>query len=376
LNLRRLSLRLCACALMFLLAAAAAGQVEPVFAPVPRVATVPMPHDGDAADDPAFWLHPTDPEQSLLLGTDKQGGLHSYNLDGTPVEMVADGAQPNNVDVLYGFPLAGQRVDLAVASTRGPGRRGVMIWRIDLATRKLVALNDGRPLAVLADKDQPYGLCGYRSATTGKHYFFVNDKVGNVEQYELTARPDGTVRGQLVRNWKQASIVEGCVADDQAGRFYLAEEKVGIWEFPAEPDQPATGQLIARVGEHGLTADVEGLTLYPAAGGKGYLIASSQGSNDYKVYLREPPHTFVGTIRPAPGRHNAPAETDGIAVISAPLGKLFPQGCLAVQDGKNAGANQNFKLYGWEDIAATALLIDTSVLPRQEKWLIRPKRRS
>jgi len=35
-----------------------------------------------------------------------------------------------------------------------------------------------------------------------------------------------------------------------------------------------------------------------------------------------------------------------------------------VQDGTNAGGNQNFKLYAWGDIAGNNLLIDTAYRPR------------
>ena len=57
--------------------------LEPVTAPrSARAQTAPVPHRGDAADDPAVWIHPQQPELSLILGTDKQGGLHSYNMDG------------------------------------------------------------------------------------------------------------------------------------------------------------------------------------------------------------------------------------------------------------------------------------------------------
>src|SRR5688572_21970362 len=83
-----------------------------VVQPEARAQTAPVPNKKDAADDPAIWIHPQQPDLSLILGTDKQGGLHSYNLDGSPHEMVADGTKPNNVDVLYGFKLDGRTVDL------------------------------------------------------------------------------------------------------------------------------------------------------------------------------------------------------------------------------------------------------------------------
>src|SRR5438034_9193733 len=89
--------------------------LEPVTArPEARAQTAPVQHRGDAADDPAVWIHPRDPGLSLVLGTDKQGG--SYNMDGSEQQVVADAPRPNNVDVLYGFKLEGRTVDLAVAS--------------------------------------------------------------------------------------------------------------------------------------------------------------------------------------------------------------------------------------------------------------------
>src|SRR2546423_8110214 len=86
--------------------------------PEARAQTVPVPHKKDAADDPAIWIHPQQPDLSLILGTDKQGGLHSYNMDGSPHELVSDGAKLNNVDVLYGFKLDGRTLDLACAGCR------------------------------------------------------------------------------------------------------------------------------------------------------------------------------------------------------------------------------------------------------------------
>jgi myo-inositol-hexaphosphate 3-phosphohydrolase len=48
-------------------------RTTPVVRPV--VETTPVPHTGDAADDVAIWVHPTDPVLSTIIGTDKQGGL-------------------------------------------------------------------------------------------------------------------------------------------------------------------------------------------------------------------------------------------------------------------------------------------------------------
>ena len=342
--------------------------LEPVTArPEARAQTAPVPHRGDAADDPAVWIHPRDPGLSLVLGTDKQGGLHSYNMDGSEQQVVADAPRPNNVDVLYGFKLEGRTVDLAVASLQASkkrGIRGVKVWAIDAATRRLSDVTQGGSIRVLGGK-KPYGLCGYRSARTGGFYVFVTDERGRVEQYELTDAGGGRIVGAPVRSFAVGSTAEGCVADNELGFLYVAEERAGIWKFGAEPDASTAASRVAQVGENGLTADVEGLAIYYATSGRGYLIASSQGNNTYKVYERAGANRYVLTIDPKGARIDDVSDTDGIEVTSCATSRPFAQGVFIVQDGENAGGNQNFKLYAWEDIAGASLLIDATCRVRR-----------
>ena len=344
--------------LLTLLGAASAFAEPPPPPPTPAAETAPVPHPGDAADDPAVWLHPADPAKSLILGTDKQGGLIAYDLAGKPLQTVGPRSRPNNVDVLYDVPVEGGRTaDIAVATTRGEPV-GVVCWAIDPQTRALRDVTAGGVIRVLAG-EEPYGLCTYHSARTGKTYFFANDKTGRVEQYAIAPAAGGTLTATRVRTLKLASIVEGCVADDEYGTLFVSEERKGIWRFSAEPDGAATGALIARVGENGLRADVEGLAIYPAGKGAGYLIASSQGNHTYKVYARTPDHAFVATIDPAASAAlGKPRDTDGIAVAPFPLGPQFPKGVFIAQDGLNGRKKQNFKLFRWEDVAGETLTVD------------------
>ncbi len=329
-----------------------------VVTPEAKGQTDPVPHGGDAADDPAIWVHPTDPARSLILGTDKRGGLCVYDMEGKLRQTVAGEARPNNVDVLYGFRLGRRRVDLALATVRSREAAGVKAWVIDEKTCRLSDVTAGGTMAVFGG-GVPYGICCYRSAKTGKAYFFVTGKSGRIEQHALLDAGGGRVKGDRVRTLKVSSVVEGCVADEELGRVYVAEENLGIWRFPAEPDAGADGKLVARVGEHGLAADVEGVTLYCASGGKGYLIASSQSSDTFKVYARGGDNRYVLTIDPQAGKIDDVSHTDGIAVTNRPTSKQFPAGVLVVQDDDNAGGNQNFKLYDWRDVAGRRLRIDT-----------------
>src|SRR5262245_16128450 len=162
---------------LVLLSALVGAGPELVVRPLPRAETEPVPTRGDSADDPAVWVHPTDPARSLILGTNKQGGLHVYGVDGKELQVVGAATRPNNVDVDYDVPLGVRRVDLAVATVRAPHSLGIKLWRIDPDRRELVDVTAGGVLKVLGGSE-PYGCCGYYSRKTGTPYFFVNAKDG------------------------------------------------------------------------------------------------------------------------------------------------------------------------------------------------------
>ncbi len=260
--------------------ALAAGD-EPRVTPVAVVQTEPVPSQGDAADDPAIWVHPQEPSLSLVLGTDKKGGLNVFDLDGKCLQIISNGARPNNVDVLYNFPLGGLKVDLAVAGTRSKAKAGVTVWRIDPKTRRLTELGPV-PAFTLLGGGEPYGSCVYRSPRNKAFYVFITSKEGAIEQYRLDDTRKDSIRGTLVRSLHVGSTAEGCVADFELGCLYVSEEKVGIWKFGAEPNDGSAGTLIARVGEHGLAADVEGLTHLLRLGRRGLSHRVQPGSQCFQ----------------------------------------------------------------------------------------------
>jgi 3-phytase len=357
--------RMMSCSLLavLLLAGAVGGDDVLLLTPAAAVATAPVPSEGDAADDPAIWIHPSDPSRSLVLGTDKKGGLHAYTLDGRDRQLVSDGSRPNNVDVLYNVRLGGRMVDLAVASVGKTGKNcGVKVWSIDPSDGTLAELGSG-PTFQAFDGGAPYGLCTYRSPRNGECYVFVTDRDGGVEQYHLTATENRGLEARRVRAFRVGSQAEGIVADRERARLFVAEEDVGIWEYGAEATDGVSRRPVARVGEHGLEADVEGLTLYYARDGKGYLLATSQGSSTFNIYERSGDHAYVATIDPMLGSTDDVAHTDGLDVTNERLSDRFPRGLLVVQDGENDG-RQNFKFFAWDEVAGARLVIDTTPLSR------------
>jgi 3-phytase len=315
---------------------------------IASVETEPIPNSGDAADDPAIWIHPTDPSQSTIIGTDKKGGLVVYDLAGKQLQYVADGT-PNNVDIRAGFQLGGQTVALVTTSKDNDDTIG--IYRIDPATRRLENV-----AARVISTGATYGSCMYHSAKTNAFYYFVTGKDSVVEQWELFATASGQVDAKMMRSFSVGTQIEACVADDQLGYLYIGEEDVGIWKYAAEPDVGDSRVLVDKTGANGyLTADVEGLTIAYNRSGSGYLLASSQGENAYTIYQRAGNNAYVRTFKVVAGNSiDGTEDTDGIDVTTANLGPAFPNGVFIAQDGKNDNANQNFKLVPWQQIAGIA----------------------
>ena len=360
------------CALTDLLASEPGPQPADTRTVAAVAETAPVADACDAADDPAIWVNEANPEASLVVATNKVRGFVVYGLDGAIVS-TSDVGRVNNVDLRDGIEVGGQPTIVVAATNRTT--ETIDVLALDPDTGGLAPLLD---TPIRPDFDaEPYGLCLYRPAASGELYVFANDLDGAVEQWRLDAAASGSgLTGTRVRSWAVGSQTEGCVADDANGWLFIGEEEVGVWRYGAGPIASTTERLAVDrvgVGEPGgghLSASIEGLSIYaPPDGGPddGYLVASSQGNNTYVVYDRAPPHAYRGTFRVggSPGASgggtlvggavDGAEDTDGLQVVSAPLGPRYPLGLLVVQDGINRApdaseANQNFKLVSWGDV--------------------------
>ncbi|MBL0927613.1 MAG: phytase [Phycisphaerales bacterium] len=367
---------LCACGTSLALGGAASAKPPVVYEVAATLETAPIASGDDAADDPAVWVHPTVASLSLIICTDKGGGLSVYDLTGKLVQDLRDGRM-NNVDLRYGMVLGGRVVDVVAASNRTD--RSVTLYRVEAESRHLVPL--GRIATGLPDV---YGLCMYRSAARGTLSVFVNSKNGTVQQWELRAEGPERVAADLLRSFRTGDRqIEGMAADDDLGLLYVGEEGLGVWRYSAEPPAAASTEaedgtpdprvLVDQASNGRLTPDIEGIAIYRGRDGTGYLIVSSQGDSTFAVYDRRPPNAYLFSFRVGPGSGpggevDGVTTTDGLEVVSVPLGPAFPQGALVVQDDENPGHTQNLKLVPWPAVAGlppTPLIVDTSVDPRR-----------
>ena len=75
---------------------------------------------GADGDDPAIWISPEAPEKSRVITTTKStegAGLAVFDLEGKLVQHMPS-EEPNNVDMIYDFPIGDRKVDLAFAACR------------------------------------------------------------------------------------------------------------------------------------------------------------------------------------------------------------------------------------------------------------------
>ncbi len=304
----------------------------------------------DAADDPAIWIHPNDPEQSLIVGSNKTYGIEVFDLQGNKLHEYPAG-RVNNIDVRYHFPLNDSTtVDIVAGSERNQNE--ILVFAINSVDGSLISMGAGLP----SQLGEVYGFCLYQSPIDSNHYAFVNGKSGQIEQWLLSTSGD-SIQGEMVRTFQVDSQPEGMVADDRTATLYIGEELRGIWKFPAEPTQEAVPEFIdhSGAGNDSIAFDIEGLAIYRSKKDS-FLIASSQGNNSYAVFSLDDRHTYLGSFRISDGKEiDGTEDTDGIAVTSANLGPAYPEGIFVAQDGMNVSesgktAPQNFKVVGWQKI--------------------------
>lgn len=88
---------------------------EPTTTVSPSVTTSPTGSPLSAmgyADDSAIWIHPTNLEKSVIIGTDKDEGLWVWDLSGKKLQQVPLDTAVNKVDLVTHSSLAAGKLIL------------------------------------------------------------------------------------------------------------------------------------------------------------------------------------------------------------------------------------------------------------------------
>jgi 3-phytase len=315
---------------------------------VPDMETAPSPYPGDSLDDAAVWIHRSDPTQSVIVTTLKASnlrpvqptGILTYDLSGKQLQFL-QGDTPNNIDARRNFPFEHGPDTLFAASHWWSDMIG--LYRMDAESRQLKEL-----IKFQTGVEKLRGLC--MGHYDDEFYAVAVGSDGDIEQYQINSPTEAN----LTRHWQLESEAEGCVIDDATQTLYVAEENVGLWQFPL--GRPGVPELFAEVGWFSpLKRGLEGLALLEVDT-KQHLIVSVQEKNRYAIYdLSGPEPEHLGDFRIGPGNGiDGTSHTDGIHV--EPLaGTRFAGGLLIVHDDHNQAMDgsrekQNFKVVALDSL--------------------------
>ena len=287
-------------------------------------------------DDPAIWVNPKNPAESIVFGTDKKtnGAIYAFDLNGKIIQdkTIRDIQRPNNVDIEYGFQLNDSTVtDILVFTERE--KQLIRMFSVP----DMMPL-DGGGFKVFEDEELeenrlPMGVSLYKSPKDATVYAIVGRKTGPAEgylyQYALNADSLG-VSSNYVRKFGKFSGVkeiEAIAVDDENGFVYFSDEGVCIKKYHAEPSMG--NEEISCFGGEYFDEDIEGIAIASYTDGHGYLIVSNQQKGEFNIFDRET-NAYINAV------NLSTTETDGCEAVTVPLNDTFKNGLfVAMNDEKN-----------------------------------------
>lgn len=287
-------------------------------------------------DDPAIWVNPKNPAESIVFGTDKKtnGAIYAFDLNGKIIQdkTIRDIQRPNNVDIEYGFQLNDSTVTDILVFTE---REKQQIRMFSVPDMKPL---DGGGFKVFEDEELeenklPMGVSLYKSPKDATVYAIVGRKTGPADgylyQYALNADSLG-VSSNYVRKFGKFSGVkeiEAIAVDDENGFVYFSDEGVCIKKYHAEPSMG--NEEISCFGGEYFDEDIEGIAIASYADGHGYLIVSNQQKGEFNIFDRET-NAYINAV------NLSTTETDGCEAVTVPLNDTFKNGLfVAMNDEKN-----------------------------------------
>mgnify|MGYP001549631721 CR=1 FL=1 len=375
--------------------------------------TTPIPAGKESSDDVAIWLNPKNPDQSRIIGVSKnkkkrggQSGVGLYRMDGTEMQFILHD-RLNNVDLRYNFPYKGGHIDIVAASNRD--KRAITLLSVNENRLELLAdvkLTNAKGQHIV---EEPYGFClSLDKKVEHKLYAFSPMKNGLIYQHQIIEEagllkakflriidsskylsrevdqhliavtvketiyeevlPKAALVAEVIEELEERFQLEGCVADDELGFLYYGMENLGVWKIRIDPRFRQKAILIARVakaksepgardfapGVPRLVNDIEGLAMHYGPSGKGALLVSIQGLDEY-AFLDRNTHEYLGSFKLRLSDKDPVTETDGLDLLSSPVGSSFPEGVLVVHDHHNTNdagelLNGNYKIVSLKSV--------------------------
>ncbi|MBU2876734.1 phytase [Aliiglaciecola lipolytica] len=208
---------------------ASINQITPLFSDsvnnLAGKSALPIMHD-----EKRYWLLTSETKGILLL--DDQGQLLSTFSGNMEMLDWRDNIQIDNKE--YGL-----------ITTTDNNLQQILVLGLDWQTQQL---------SLMSRLSQPEGqveaLCWYQMPQ-GHLSVFIADAKGVVEQRIVVDAKNQTLVDVPVHEFIGTLQTKSCAADDEAGIVYLAEENIGLWRYPADPEAELVRELVIAVSPFG-----------------------------------------------------------------------------------------------------------------------------
>lgn len=286
-------------------------------------------------DDPAIWVNPKNPSESIIFGTDKEtnGGIYAFDLNGKIIKSktIKNLKRPNNVDLAYDFKI-NDTSTIAILAFAEREKQQIRIYSVP----DMKPLDNGG-IKVFTDEAKPnyklpMGIAFYHSPIDKKMYAIVGRKEGPKQdylyQYELQA-VNNQIKAVLARKFGSFSgkkEIEAIAVDAENGFIYYSDEEFGVHKYYAEPSKG--NKEVSLFGQDKFQTDIEGIAIAKTSEKDGYILISDQQKGTFNVFDRRT-NQFIKAI------DLTTVETDGCDVTTSSLGSKFPSGIfVAMNDSK------------------------------------------
>ena len=304
--------------------------------PLTYETTVPPGGHGEM-DTPAVWVAP-DASQSLLFVTDKTWNhveIHNPTTNSYMGRLGSTGTgpgqldRPNAVAVGYGVPLSTRSRDVLFVVERDNHRVTMFMLPYGFYLGSLGAAELREPMGIALHWEGPQLQAWITD---------IGPNPQRVVVFDVVAAPTG-LSGTQVRSIPMpgSAVLESIVVDPVTRRALVCDESardVMIYDLQ--------GSLLGRFGAGHFSGDTEGLVIFEAGNGNGYVIVTDQEASpvvEWEVFDRQDYRHLVQFTGVTTG-------TDGIALLQQPLPN-FPHGSFYA-----VHADDTVHAYDWAEIAA------------------------
>lgn len=319
----------------------------------PDISTAKVNH---FAGQPAIWIHPDDPAQSKIIGSDydPNGGLFLFNLNGELGKVALELQKPYGVDVEYNFRRNKMEIDIAATVESALGKLRIFVLP------HLQPIDEGGLQILGPDRTRgDVAVALYRRRPDGAFFAVVGapaqpDRPGCLSLFHLYAGEGKKITAEFAGQFGQLAkpgTVPAITVDDEAGYIYYLDPNAGIRKIAANPDNPEAGRELALFGTGELLSSRGSIAIYKIYDGTGYILVSDPVSERLFVYSREGSkgkphdHQLVKTLKLQQGQ-------SGCEVTNVAVGPQFPGGLLV-----SPTRERSYNFYSWEKLAGNDLVI-------------------